>query len=1775
MQPKLLPNQSFYKRLLVFLLLLFTSHNGFSQSNNCAATPTLTLGTSCTTTNYNVAGTFTESGVSVSCGTSLRDGWYTFTTGPTTTSINIDGTSNRRLGLAIYSGTCGSLSEVPSACTIPNAANASLTNITVSPSTTYRLRLMRTNGPSTNDMTGTICIYDTTVTTNFTCATATSLPCGTTNLAGTTVGSSNVAHGSGCTMSNYGAWYTFVGDGQLTTITSVAGSGYDHEMSISSGSCGSLTNITCRDSGFTAGTESHTFSTVNGVTYYVYIAHYSDSSTTTGTFTISRSCSAPIANDNCSGAVNVPVNPTRTCSSTVSGTIFGSTDSGVSGSGCGGTDDDDVWYSFVATSTTHHIELLNVAGSTTDLYHAVYSGTCGSLGSAILCSDPNTSVVSGLTPGNTYYIQIYSWTSTTGQNTTFDLCVSTDPPCTTPGSQANGFTTGTITSTSFPATFSGTADAYLVIRSTSPTPPSQPVNGVVYNAGNIGTLGSGLTVVQNGTSTTIAGTGLNGNTHYYYYIYAYNNTNCSGGPLYNTSGPLTGNAVTCPATPSPVSTSSTLSTINFTWPSSLGGGANAVTYQLQVTTDAGYTANVPGSPFTINDPTTSLNLTGLTANTTYYYRIRANNGCWSTYTTGTAITGYCASTSTSSTYWISNFNTTGGSTNINRTSTYTAGGYANYSATDIVSQVVGSSFNFSVTMSSGTHGINIYVDWNNDLDFNDAGELVYASGGYVGSATGTITIPGTALIGNHRMRVVTNYLSTNPSSCGSNTYTETEDYTVNAIAPAACSGTPTAGSASVNPNTGWPGSSYTVSATGYTLASNLTFQWQYSIDAGATWTNAGAATSSYADYSATAPASGDVHWQLVVTCTNSSQSSNSTVAIFTTMTVSDVVTGCPNVVSGGLGLSGADPTPFNCTDTSTCVDLEATYLDLGETTSYIVEPIQYNPPFSFNGLANPVSVNTDDVWSPVINLPFDFCFYGNTYNQCTIGSNGILTFDISRAGGSSGYSFSDNIPISGHSQLVENSIFGVFHDIDPGVSGEVGWELITLPTGCRALVASWYNVPMFSDNSILYTGMMVLYENSNIIEIYIKEKNIDNNNVSPWNGGNAVVGIQNATGTAASVPPGRNGLDTNWTTSNEAWRFVPNGTSIATLTWHEGSGTSGPIVGTNPILSVCPTSTTTYTAEITYTLCDGSTITELDETTVTVNGAKVWNGSVSTDWNNDNNWTPTGKPTAADCVVIPNTTNDPIISGSGYNGLGLNMSIQNDAILTVNTDNSVSITDWVNISTTGQLVLDNAASLIQTNNVANTGAGSMLMDRDVNIRKLDYVYWSSPVTSFSSSAISSGTSSSLIWKWIPTLSGNGTGNAGTWTGGNEIMTIGKGYIVRGPNTYTNTLQNFTATFIGTPNNGDISVPISRGNYTSGATYQVCSTCTPATNLDDNWNLVGNPYPSAIDAIDFLTANSDIDGYIKLWTHGTLPSTAIVDPFYEGYVYNYTVGDYITYNSTGTSSGPGIFNGYIGAGQGFFVSMLDGGSPTKNLNFTNALRSNNYDNSEFFRTATQDKHRIWLDIYNDANSSTRALVGYIDGATNTKDRLFDAKTDNKLELNLYSLINNETFTIQGRQTPFNDNDIVPLGFKVPTTGNYSIGIGAIDGLFENTSQAIFLHDLELNIIHDLRSMPYSFQSNQGENNNRFNLIFKNNLSENGNDLLENDVWVSTTSSLNVHSNNQNIVSVKVFDILGRVLTTKTKLSTKTINLNEVLKTNSGLIIEITLENNKIVYKKMVY
>ncbi|MCX7547431.1 T9SS type A sorting domain-containing protein [Xanthomarina sp. F1114] len=138
----------------------------------------------------------------------------------------------------------------------------------------------------------------------------------------------------------------------------------------------------------------------------------------------------PPANDECSGAEALTVNADYSCAVVTSGTVAGATDSGQDDGTCYGTPNNDVWYSFTATATSHRVSLTNKAGSPTDMYMVFYDATpgCGSLGTPILCSDPDTANLTGLTIGTTYLVQVYTYSGSSGATTTFDICVGTPPP---------------------------------------------------------------------------------------------------------------------------------------------------------------------------------------------------------------------------------------------------------------------------------------------------------------------------------------------------------------------------------------------------------------------------------------------------------------------------------------------------------------------------------------------------------------------------------------------------------------------------------------------------------------------------------------------------------------------------------------------------------------------------------------------------------------------------------------------------------------------------------------------------------------------------------------------------------------------------------------------------------------------------------------------------------------------------------------------------------------------------------------------------------------------------------------------------------------------------------------------------------------------------------------------------------------------------------------------------------------------------------------------------
>jgi hypothetical protein len=275
----------------------------------------------------------------------------------------------------------------------------------------YWIQLNRWNCSTTNQLNGTItvtlqgCAPPPTPPVNDACSNATPLPCGTSNLAGTTVNSVPETAPSGCA-SQYGVWYTFTGDGQTTTISSTTT--FDHELTIVSGSCGSFTNIACVDNSI--GTESYTFTTTNGLTYYVYVAHWSTTSTTTGNFTISRTCTpppTPPVNDACSNATSLPCG-----TSNLAGTTVNSVPE-ISPGGC--ASQYGVWYTFTGDGQTTTV---SSTGAGLDQEMVILTGNnCSSL-TPIVCVDialTTTGVESysfSTVNGMVYYVYVAHWSTT-------------------------------------------------------------------------------------------------------------------------------------------------------------------------------------------------------------------------------------------------------------------------------------------------------------------------------------------------------------------------------------------------------------------------------------------------------------------------------------------------------------------------------------------------------------------------------------------------------------------------------------------------------------------------------------------------------------------------------------------------------------------------------------------------------------------------------------------------------------------------------------------------------------------------------------------------------------------------------------------------------------------------------------------------------------------------------------------------------------------------------------------------------------------------------------------------------------------------------------------------------------------------------------------------------------------------------------------------------------------------------------------------------------------
>lgn len=389
----------------------------------------------------------------------------------------------------------------------------------------------------------------------------------------------------------------------------------------------------------------------------------------------------------------------------------------------------------------------------------------------------------------------------------------------------------------------------------------------------------------------------------------------------------------------------------------------------------------------------------------------------------------------------------------------------------------------------------------------------------------------------------------------------------------------------------------------------------------------------------------------------------------------------------------------------------------------------------------------------------------------------------------------------------------------------------------------------------------------------------------------------------------------------------------------------------------------------------------------------------------------------------------------------------------INTGGRITVTGLMlqregTFNTNGGLVLNNGASLLH--GVGTPGlapdpgglvSGNIIVNINANSGFGKYNFWSSPVTganilSITQSGLQFG-SANNTYEYNP-VNSTGTDVEGLRDGwvaktNSDIMANGRGYI---------TNSSPSARFTGPANNDIVNVALTGNGFT-------------------RFNLIGNPYPSTLNAAAFLAANgpsgtNQIVPAIYFWD----------DDGSEGVAYD--AGDYVTTNSVGSSAtggnGSGTFSGTIAAGQGFFLAA----SPTgTSVQFTNAMRSSS--NAFFFES--EELTRVWLKVSNTENVKNETLLAFMNEATDGYDIAFDAeKFPGNEGLALYTTINEKTYAIQAWEK-LNIERVIPIGLNANIPANHTFSLSQIENL--DPTVMVYLEDRELGITTNLRVNDYTF------------------------------------------------------------------------------------------------------
>lgn len=524
---------------------------------------------------------------------------------------------------------------------------------------------------------------------------------------------------------------------------------------------------------------------------------------------------------------------------------------------------------------------------------------------------------------------------------------------------------------------------------------------------------------------------------------------------------------------------------------------------------------------------------------------------------------------------------------------------------------------------------------------------------------------------------------------------------------------------------------------------------------------------------------------------------------------------------------------------------------------------------------------------------------------------------------------------------------------------------------------------------------------------------------------------------------------------------------------------------------------------------------------------------------------------------------------------GFTLNITEDYYVEVLTDvivNGNSPTDF------GNLLVDSKGAFVQRGDDANAGAFSLGTLGAGSVRKstaskqnwYDYTYWSSPVTNeIVESVLSMAPPSRRFYfeasNYEDTNGDDVDDNGDDWQLATGRMIPGVGYAATSNNSGLFPRIDETV-FNGEFNSGNISVTI----HTN-------------TVEDNDWNFIGNPYPSAIDFLEVYNENSAvIDGAAYLWSHRSPPSAD--NPGNQRL--NFSGADYaIITAGSGTTAGASGFmpSEYIPSGQGFFVKGLNSGGT---LTFKNSMRmAEDNSNSDFFRNGPANvSNKFWINLTSDNGVFNQVLVAYVEGATDGVDGfIYDAERNLSTGLSaiIYTEIPESTkkYAIQGKAVnSLTLDEGIPLGLKTSITQPtlYKLSVAQIQGSFFDDND-LFIKDKFLNIDHNLSVFDYHFTSTPGDFNNRFVIVFQNKtLSAVNFELDTKDLSIIELSNIQVQfsvGQNLSIKSVEIMDVLGRILNQfKGNNVTEIYDLSHL--SQATYIAKVELSNGQRISKRFV-